>query len=296
MELRVLNYFLVIAREENFTKAAEQLHITQPTLSRQISGLEEELGVKLFKRGSHSVELTEDGMILRRRAQELLAVADKTKRDFLCKGENLEGVVSVGSGEFLSTGVLAECISAFRKIHPLVKYEIYSGNAANITDNIERGMLDIGLMGEPVDIRKFDFVSMPVKEEMGALVTENSDLARRGFITPEDFIGVPVIAPANNLVLGNIKKWLGENAEKIDIAVSSNLLYNAAQFVSATGGIALGMRLNCRYSGLCFVPFSPKLCSGTALVWKKEQVFSAATSEFIAFAKEYLKGIAKNDS
>lgn len=295
MELRVLNYFLVIAREENFTKAAEQLHITQPTLSRQIAQLEDELGVKLFKRGSHSVELTDDGMILRRRAQELLSIADKTKRDFLYKDENLEGTVSIGSGEFLSTGVLAECVAAFRRAHPLVKYEIYSGNAANITDSIERGLLDIGLMGEPIDIRKFDFVSMPVREETGALVPEDSEIARRGFITPEDFAGAPVIAPANSLVLGNIQKWLGESAEKIDIAVSSNLLYNGAQFVRTTGGIALGIRLNCSYDGLCFVPFLPELRTGTALVWKKEQAFSAATSEFIAFAKKYLQGISHND-
>ena len=144
MELRVLNYFLAIAREENFTKAAQQLHVTQPTLSRQIAQLEEELGVKLFVRSNHNIILTEEGMILKRRAQEILSLADKTKRDFLQKDETLSGTISIGSGEFRSTEYLAKIISEFRQKYPNVKYEIYSGNANNIRDYIERGFLDIG--------------------------------------------------------------------------------------------------------------------------------------------------------
>ena len=170
MELRVLNYFLAIAREENFTKAARQLHVTQPTLSRQIAQLEKELGVELFVRGKHNINLTEDGMILKRRAQEMLSLAEKTKRDFLHKDEALEGVLSIGSGEFLSTRYLTDCIAAYRKKHPLVRYELYSGNAGNIRDYIERGLLDLGLMSEPIDIRKYEFVSMPIKEQWGAWV------------------------------------------------------------------------------------------------------------------------------
>lgn len=127
MELRVLGYFLAVAREENFTRAAEQLHVTQPTLSRQIADLEAELGVKLFTRSNHNIILTEDGMLLKRRAQEILSLADKTKRDFYYKEENLEGTITIGSGEFLSTGILTDCIAAFRKKYPLVRYELYSG-------------------------------------------------------------------------------------------------------------------------------------------------------------------------
>ena len=144
MELRVLNYFLAIAREENFTRAAEQLHVTQPTLSRQIADLETELGVKLFVRSNHNITLTEDGMLLKRRAQEILSLADRTKRDFLHKAEKLEGTITIGSGEFLSTDVLADCVAAFREKYPLVRYELFSGNADNIKDGIERGLPDIG--------------------------------------------------------------------------------------------------------------------------------------------------------
>ena len=195
MELRVLNYFLAIAREENFTKAAQQLHITQPTLSRQIAQLEEELGVDLFVRSNHNIILTEDGMILKRRAQEILSLADKTKRDFLHKDENLEGVISIGSGEFLSTRCLTDCIAQFRRKHPLVRYEFYSGNAGNIRDQIERGLLDIGLMSEPIDIRKYEFISMPIKEEWGAFVREDSPLIDKDFIAPQDLVDIPLILP-----------------------------------------------------------------------------------------------------
>lgn len=146
MELRVLGYFLALAREEKFTRAAEQLHVTQPTLSRQIAELEAELGVKLFTRSSHNIVLTEEGMMLKRRAQEILSLADRTKRDFIGRQEELEGTVAVGSGEFLSTRLLTDCMTAFRRIHPLVKYELYSGNADNISDSIEHGLLDMGLM------------------------------------------------------------------------------------------------------------------------------------------------------
>jgi DNA-binding transcriptional LysR family regulator len=170
MELRVLNYFLAIAREENITRAAQQLHVTQPTLSRQIAQLEEELGVKLFVRSNHNIILTEDGMLLKRRAQELLALADKTKQDFLHKKENLEGVISIGCGEYQSTHYLTDCIAAFKEMYPRVTYEFYSGNARNIYDNIERGLLDVGLMSEPFDIQKFNFISMPTEEQWGLLV------------------------------------------------------------------------------------------------------------------------------
>lgn len=146
MELRVLRYFLAVAREKKFTRAAEQLHVTQPTLSRQIAELEAELGVKLFTRSSHNIVLTEEGMMLKRRAQEILSLADRTKRDFIGRQEELKGTVAVGSGEFLSTRLLTDCMTAFRRIHPLVKYELYSGNVDNISDSIEHGLLDMGLM------------------------------------------------------------------------------------------------------------------------------------------------------
>lgn len=292
MELRVLNYFLAIAREENFTKAAQQLHVTQPTLSRQIADLEHELGVKLFVRSNHNIILTEDGMILKRRAQEILSLADKTKRDFLHKDENLEGVISIGSGEFLSTRCLTDCIAQFHKKYPFVQYEFYSGNAGNICERIERGLLDIGLMSEPIDIRKYEFVSMPIKEEWGALVREDSPLAEKAFLVPQDLIGVPLILPLGDFAQSNIGKWFGEYALQIDCIAKGNLLYNEAMMTQSNIGAVIGIKLNCNYDGLRFIPFKPALKIGTALAWKKEQIFSAATSAFIDYASKYLKGIS----
>lgn len=294
MELRVLHYFLAIAREENFTRAAEQLHVTQPTLSRQIADLEQELGVKLFIRSNHHIVLTEDGMILKRRAQEILSLADKTKRDFLRGDENLEGVISIGSGEFLSTRILTDCIAQFRKKHPLVQFEIYSGNAGNIRDRIERGLLDVGLMSEPIDIRKYAFITMPVKEQWGALVREDSPLAGKEFLRPQDLLNIPLISAVGEFLESNVAKWLGEYAAQVHIIAKGNLLYNEAMLAQSNIGAVICIRLSCRYDGLQFIPFSPALTNDTVLAWKKEQIFSAATKAFLDFAEKYLKNISNN--
>lgn len=294
MELRVLNYFLAIAREENFTKAAQQLHVTQPTLSRQIADLEQELGVKLFVRSNHAIALTEDGMILKRRAQEILSLADKTKQDFLQKDEALSGVISIGSGEFRSTEYLAKIIAQFRKKYPKVTYEIYSGNAINIRDYIERGLLDIGLMSEPVDMRKYNFVNMPVKEQWGLFVPDDSPLSTKERIRPEDLKGLSIVTATGDFNQSRIGKWLGEYKEQVEIAASANLPYNEAVLAKENIGVMLSINLNCTYENLRFIPLYPSLEVATVLGWKKEQVFSSTTTAFIDFAVQYLKSISND--
>lgn len=291
MELRVLKYFLAVAREENFTRAAQQLHLTQPTLSRQIAVLERELGVKLFVRSNHNIILTEDGMILKRRAQEILSLADKTKQDFVQKDEALAGTISIGSGEFRSTEYLAKIIAEFRKKYPNVKYEIYSGNANNIRDYIERGLLDIGLMSEPVDMRKYNFVSMPLKEQWGVFVPSGSKLSEKESVRPEDLAGMSVVTATGDFNQSRIGKWLGDYSEQVEIAATANLPYNEAVLAKENIGVMLSIKLNCTYENLRFIPLQPVLELSTVLGWKKEQVFSAATSAFIDFAVQYLKGI-----
>lgn len=291
MELRVLNYFLAIAREENFTKAAQQLHVTQPTLSRQIAQLEDELGVTLFVRSNHNIVLTEDGMLLKRRAQEILSLADKTKRDFLHNDDRLEGVISIGSGEFRSTKYLAEIIGEFRKKYPKVKYEIYSGNAGNIRDYIERGLLDIGLMSEPIDVRKYNFVNMPIHKQWGVFVPDYSPLYGKTGISPEDLVGMSVITATGDFNQSRIGKWLGSYKDQVEIVATANLPYNEAVLAQANIGIMLSVKLNCIYENLHFIPLFPVLEVSTALAWKKEQTFQAATSEFIDFSKRYIKRI-----
>lgn len=292
MELRVLHYFLAVAREENFTKAANMLHVTQPTLSRQIADLEQELGVKLFVRSNHNIILTEDGMILKRRAQEILSLADKTKRDFLQKDEAPSGTISIGSGEFRSTEYLAKIIAEFRRKYPNVNYEIYSGNANNIRDYIERGFLDIGLMSEPVDMRKYNFVNMPVKEQWGVFVPSGSELSEREYVRPEDLAGMSVVTATGDFNQSRIGKWLGDYKERVNIAATANLPYNEAVLAKENIGVMLSINLNCTYNDLRFIPLQPVLELSTVLGWKKEQIFSATTSAFIDFATQYLKSIS----
>ena len=294
MELRVLNYFLAVAREENFTKAANMLHVTQPTLSRQIADLEQELGVKLFVRSNHNIVLTEDGMILKRRAQEILSLADKTKRDFIKKEEALSGTISIGSGEFRSTEYLAKIIAEFRKKYPNVKYEIYSGNANNIRDYIERGFLDMGLMSEPVDMRKYNFVNMPVKEQWGVFAPSDSSLAEKESIRPEDLAGMSVVTATGDFNQSRIGKWLGDYKDRVDIAAAANLPYNEALLAKENIGVMLSISLNCTYENLRFIPLQPVLEISTVLGWKKDQIFSATVSAFMDFAAQYLKGISCN--
>lgn len=287
MDLRALNYFLAVAREENFTRAAQMLHVTQPTLSRQIAQLEEELGVELFTRSNHNIILTEDGMILKRRAQEMLALAEKTRQDLMHRDEDLAGKIAIGSGEFQSTRILSQMIAAFSKKHPLVQYEIYSGNADNILDYIERGFLDMGLMAEPIDIRKYDFLPMPLKEKWGAWVHTDSALAQKEWIQPEDLTGKRLITATGDFLKSSLGKWLGTYSEQVEIIAKGNLLYNEMMLAESGLGLVLGIKLNYMYEGLTFVPLYPLLETSTVLAWKKEQIFTSATSEFIAFARQY---------
>ena len=287
MELRVLRYFLVVAREENITRAAALLHVTQPTLSRQMMQLEEELGVKLFRRGKYRIILTDDGVLLRRRAQEIVDLAEKTEREFQRQEGALTGEIFLGSGELRAMSFLAEHLAAFQREHPLIRYQMYSGNADNIKERIERGLLDFGLLLEPVDISKYEFLRLPVKEEWGALVSEGHPLASQEALTPEDLAGTPLLLTGRELVQQLFAQWMGPYAGEIETAAQGNLPYNTAMMARQGMGVFVTLRLHCAYEGLRFLPLSPPLEAGTVLVWKKDQVFSPAAEEF----REYIKHV-----
>ena len=291
MEIRVLKYFLLVAREENITKAANLLHLTQPTLSRQLMQLEEELGVQLFRRSKHRIILTEEGMLLRRRAEEIVALADKTKDDLQHREEQLTGNVAVGSGELQSSSFLTQLLTAFQEKNPLVSFTIYSGNSDNIKERIERGLLDVGLLQEPVDISKYSFVRTPCREQWGVLVREDSELASRERVSPADLASVPLILPEREIVQNELLNWFGPYAEGLRITATGNLLYNLASLARASGGSVLTLNLDCTYEGLRFTPLSPPLESNTVLVWKKTQTFSAAAAALIEFSEKYISGM-----
>lgn len=259
MELRVLNYFLMVAREENITKAAQLLHITQPTLSRQLMQLEEELGVKLFDRSSHRIILTSEGMLLKRRAQEMVTLAERTRSELEQKEETLSGLVAVGSGELQSVNELSNFISEFRSRHPLVTFDIYSGNAEEIKLRIANGTLDIGLLLEPVDTSKYEFIRLHTKEQWGILAPENSDIAKKEFVTSNDLACLPLITTISDPIRHELSSWFGDNAKQMNVVSTYNLLYNSAIMVQNGVGIALCLMLNCSYDGLKFIPLYPKL-------------------------------------
>ncbi|WP_125142332.1 LysR family transcriptional regulator [Clostridium transplantifaecale] len=291
MEIRLLKYFLMTAREENITRAAQLLHVTQPTLSRQLMQLEEELGVQLFHRSNHSIVLTEDGMLLKRRAQELIDLADKTVRELSQREEILNGEIAVGSGELRSMGLLSELLAGFHQEHPQVCYDIYSGNADNIKERLEQGTLDLGLLLEPVEIARYEFLRMPVRESWGVLVRKDSELAGKPYVRPEDLIRFPLLFTKRELLRRELLNWFGDNSDQMNIVSAYNLIYNAAMMVKNGIGIALCVELESSFENLCFVPLSPSLEFYSVLAWKKNKVHSPAAAAFISYAKEQLKNM-----
>lgn len=281
MELRVLKYFLMVAREENITKAAQLLHLTQPTLSRQLMQLEEELGVKLFHRSKHSIILTEEGMLLKRRAQELISLSEKTVQELSHKDVVVSGEIAIGCGETKSMSYLSEQMVAFRAQYPLVQFQIHSATADDIKERIEKGILDMGLLCEPVDIGKYEFIRMPLKEKWGVLVPADSTLAEKEFVTPEDLVAVPLLISRREAVKNELSNWFGDYYDQLQIAATFNLVINAATMVKYHTGAALCFDLGLSYEGVRFIPFSPALETGSVLVWKKNQALSPATSLFI---------------
>ncbi len=285
MELRVLRYFYTVAREENITRAAQLLHVTQPTLSRQLMGLEEELGTVLFHRSSHRILLTEDGMLLKRRAQELLELADKTQREFQSR-EELSGVIAIGCGETCNMAHLSDLMVSFRQEHPLVQFRIYSATADEVKDRMENGLLDMGLLMEPVDISRYHTVPMPHRERWGALVREDCPLAALPRVTPEDLLPYPLLLSWREQVNEQMREWFGECFAQAKVAARYNLITNTAIMVKHRVGVALCFDLGTTYyDSLRLVPLSPALENGAVLAWKKEQARSRAVERFIGHVR-----------
>lgn len=288
LELRVLQYFLTVAREENITRAAAYLHITQPTLSRQLIQLEEELGVPLFHRTRQKLVLTEDGMLLRRRAQEIVALARKAEQE-LTHGEQLTGELAIGSGDLKSMEFLADCLSTFRQQHPLVQFRLYSGDSDNIKEQLELGLLDLGLLLEPVDVGKYEFLRLPAKECWGVLVPTDSPLAVKTAVTPADLAGCPLLSANRALVQKELTSWFG--AYTPEIVGVGNLPYNLAVLARKGLGVYLTIQLDCTFHGLTFLPLSPPLERQTVLAWKKVELASPVTTAFLQQVQECLNRI-----
>jgi DNA-binding transcriptional LysR family regulator len=281
MELRVLRYFLAIAREENITKAAQILHITQPTLSRQIQQLEEELHVQLFQRAKHHIILTEAGMRLKLRAQDLVDLADRTEREMQQKNEIISGEISIGVGETRNMEFLSGIMEKFQTIYPEVYFSIYTGIADDVMDRLEKGLLDFGILIEPVDISRYQFIRMPYKDKWTVLMKKDHPLARKEVITPEDLVHEKLIMAGRRSVNNQLEHWFGPYVDKLKQATFMNLsLFNKCVMVEKGIGLALGLDFSYIPEGLCMRPMEPAIENGSFLVWKKQPLLSPALGRF----------------
>lgn len=293
MEIRVLRYFLAIAREGSITNAASFLHVTQPTLSRQIRDLEEELGQKLFTRGSHSMTLTAEGMILRKRAEEIVSMVDKTEAEFNSMEHVVGGDIYIGGGETEAIRLIAEIAHDLREDYPDIHYHLYSGNSEDVTERLDKGLLDFGILIQPADISKYDYINIPAKDTWGVIMRRDSPLAEKEMIHKEDLLSVPLIC-SRQAISGDRRNnefagWFGEDFDKLDIVTTFNLVYNAAIMVEAGIGYAIAIDKitnTAEGSSLCFRPLEPRLDSGLNVIWKKYQVFSSAAGLFLEKLRE----------
>lgn len=288
MEFRVLRYFLTVAREGSITGAANSLHLTQPTLSRQLQDLEKELAQKLFVRGKYRVTLTPEGMMLRKRAEEIVELVEKTEADFRSINDIIGGDIYIGSGETDSMKYIAEVMKDIHNDYPDIKFHIYSGNAEDVTEKLDKGLLDFGVLIQPIDLSKYDNITLPDKDVWGVIMRKDSPLAHKKEIKLEDLISVPLIASRQMSekysAQSGFLNWFGKDFKKLNIVATYNLVYNAAIMVKAGIGYAVTLDKLVNTTGdseICFRPLSPKLESSLDIVWKKYQVFSPAAKLFL---------------
>lgn len=284
MELRTLRYFLTAASEGNITRAAETLHLTQPTLSRQLMELEKELGVTLVLRGKKGLTLTDDGLFFRQRAEEIVELADRLERSFAEKNETVCGIVSIGASEAIGSRTLAELICAFSEKYPLVQFHMYNEMADDVKDHLDKGLVDIGLLLEPVDVYKYEYLRLSQKETWGVLLRKDHPLAEKERITPEDVVPWPLILPLREKVHEDVLNWIGRDEKDLCIPLCYTLLSNAVLLVEDGLGCAfcLDGALAARNSPeLKFIPIYPEKTTSSVLVWKKNQLFTPAASLFI---------------
>lgn len=294
MDLRVLKYFLAVAQEESISRAAEFVHVTQPTLSRQIMELEKELGVKLFHRGKKNrrITLSDEGLLLRERARELVSLADKTRAEFSKSDKPVNGEVFIGGGETDGMRLIARSVRALRKKYPLISYHLFSGNAQDVTERLDKGLLDFGLLIGASKLDKYDFITLPAADRWGLLMRKDDPLASRPFISSKDLTGVDLLVSRQALLHNEMAGWFGAHKEQLNIVASYNLIYNAALLVEEGVGCALTLDKLVNTQGrreLCFKLLKPQLQSSLYLVWKKHQVFSKAAEVFLQYVRKQIR-------
>lgn len=290
MEIRVLKYFLTAVNEGNITRAADFLHITQPTLSRQLMELEHELGTTLLIRGKRALTLTDDGILFKQRAEEIVELTERTSREFL-SGNTISGVISLGATEAVGSRTLARLMKRFAEKYPEVQFDLYNEMADNVKDRVDKGLVDIGFVLEPVETTKYEFMRISQKETWGLLVPSAHPLAGKEQVSMKEVMEYPLILPKRENVRNEILNWMQADDSQLHVAASYTLLSNVVLLVEEgmgcavclDGALAIGER-----SGLKFVPFYPEHTTKSVLLWKKKRLFSPAASLFIQMIRQEL--------
>lgn len=293
MEIRVLKYFLATAKEGSITNAANSLHLTQPTLSKQLKELEYELGKKLFIRGQHSITLTQEGIVLKKRAQEIIEMLEKTQNEISSANNIISGDIFLGCGE---TDTMRQIAKIFHKIHldyPDIKFHVNSGNADDILERLDKGLLDFGLLIQPIDLSKYEYIKLPAYDLWGIAMRKDDPVSFKKFLTLDDILNLPILGSRQVVKYKNASdeflKWFDGNLDKLNLVGTYNLIYNAAIMVEEGIGYALTLDklINTLANGnLHFVPLMPELKSELYIVWKKSQIFSSAAKLFLKMLRE----------
>lgn len=294
MEIRVLQYFLAVAREQSISGAAESLHLTQPTLSRQLKDLEDELGKQLMVRGSRNrkVILTEEGMLLRKRAEEIVGLVAKTEKEVALSGNAvITGDIYIGAAETDAVRIIARVAQKLQAEYPGVHFHIISGDAADIQEQIDKGLLDFGILMGDNDKSKYEYLELPMRDTFGILMRKDSELASKDVISPEDLWNKPLIIPRQATFSSDLPRWMKTEVSNLNIAATYNLIYNGSLMVDEGMGYVLGLDNLINTTGnsnLCFRPMYPSITIGMNIYWKQYQIFTKAAETFISRLQQYL--------
>lgn len=289
MELRVLRYFLEVAREGNITHAAERLHISQPTLSKQLKELEGELGKKLFVRGNYNVRLTDEGMLLRKRAEDILEMVDKTTDEFKALGQITGGDIHIGCAESEGIKHLARCVKAIQERYPGIRVHLYSGDTEDLAERLDRGLLDFAVIAQAVDLSKYNYLEVPGADTWGVVMRKDAPLAQKEAVCIDDLLDLPLIVSRQGL-REDIPRLFGETVDQLNITATLNLTFNGSILAREGLGYVLTFDKLVDTSGestLCFRPLTPKLETKLYLIWKKYQVFTPAAELLLNETREY---------
>ena len=281
MDFRLLKYFLAAAEECSITKAASRLHITQPSLSRQLAQLEDDLGRKLYARESYGIRLTEEGLLLKKRAQEILDLEAKTREELSENSGAVSGTVYIGAGETAGIKHIAKILRKLRADFPLITYRMISADAEDTADKLDKGLIDFGVFVGKVNLHKYDCITLPDSDRWGVVVRADDVLSEREHVLPEDLRGRELLFSHQAVTHGEFSEWLGYSADELNIIGTHNLAYNASVMVREGLGMLLTIEGIISSEELKFIPLMPEIFAGLVLAWKKGAVFSKAAVNFL---------------